>query len=233
VYLSPSADPFPPLGAIQAAAASVVEVLAARGVEAWFMTRGLIRPSVLRSLATHRAHVRVTVALTTLDRTLQRTLEPLAAPPRLRLRQLASLRELGITTQVALEPLVPGWTDSRANVRPLLEALAALGVRHVSAGYLFLRPAIAENLRHALGDEGADTLLAAFASGPILAAGSIAPARYLPKPYRQRGYAALMALGAELGITVGVSGTANPDFAASRPSGQPVPHRRALFPLLS
>ena len=39
-------------------------------------------------------------------------------------------------------------------------------------------------------------VLEAFAGGPILSSGTIAPARYLPKARRQRGYAALMALAA-------------------------------------
>jgi hypothetical protein len=52
-----------------------------------------------------------------------------------------------------------------------------------------------------------------------LTAGPIAPARYLPKARRQRGYAALVALAAGHGIGVSVSGTTNPDFRSPRPAG--------------
>ena len=51
-------------------------------------------------------------------------LEPLTASPRLRLRQIRRLRDLGIPVQVALEPLVPGLTDTRDN----LAAAKAWGV---------------------------------------------------------------------------------------------------------
>jgi DNA repair photolyase len=231
VYVSPSTDPFPPLAEVQAETARVVEVLAAHGVTAWLMTRGYIRPSPLRVLAAHRERVKVTVGLTTLDRNLQRILEPLAAPPRLRLRQLAQLRDLGIAFQVALEPLVPTVTDTRENLASLLQALAQEDVRQVLAGYLFLRSGIRDNLICALEPHGlAEAVLEAFTGGPVLSAGRIDLARYLPKVRRQRGYAALMALAANLGITVRISGTTNPDFLTPRQSGKPIASRPLLFP---
>src|SRR4051794_23821581 len=202
VYVSPSTDPFPPINEVQAEAARVATVLARHGVEAWFMTRGYLRPSALATLALHREFVKVTVGITTLERSWQRVLEPLAAPPRLRLRQVAELRRLGISVQVGVEPLVHGLTDTRANLEELLDALAAAGVRHVSAGYLFLRQGIREHLEQALAPFGWDHLLQLHASGPTLQHDHVAPARYLPKPLRQRGYAALMSLAAGFGITV-------------------------------
>jgi DNA repair photolyase len=224
VHVCPATDPFPPLPEIQAEATRVVEVLAAQGVEAWLMTRGSIRPAALGVLAACRERVRVTVGLTTLDRALQRSLEPLAAPPRLRLRQIARLRDLGIAVQVALDPLVPGLTDTRANMAPLFEALAALGIRQVTASYMFLRPGIRDNLVSALEPLGwADPVLEEFEGGPVLAAGTIAPARYLPKIRRQRGYAALMALAAGYGLAVRVCGTTNPDFGRPRGTAGPCP----------
>jgi hypothetical protein len=211
-------------------AARVVEALAARGIDTWLMTRGFIRPAALQVLAAHRKRVKVTVGLTTLDRTLQRILEPLTASPRMRLRQIARLRDLGINVQVAVEPLLPGLTDTRANLAGLLQALADAGVTRVTAGYMFLRPRIQENLAAALRPHGWDQLvLDEYQGGPVLQSDAIAPARYLPKPRRQRGYAVLMALASELGIAVSVSGITNPDFrtppkADLRPRQRLLPH---------
>jgi DNA repair photolyase len=230
VYVCPSTDPFPPLADVQATTARVVEVLARHGVEAWLMTRGYIRPGALDVLTAHRQHVKVLLGLTTLDRTLQRVLEPLTAPPRLRLRQLSELRQLGIAVQVALEPLVPGLTDTRTNLETLLRALAGRGVRHVTAGYLFLRPKIRENLLAALEPYGWDVpLLDAFADGVMLDSGNIKPARYLAKAKRQRGYALLMALAADFGITVSVSGVTNPDFRSGPEAATPAEPRQRLL----
>jgi DNA repair photolyase len=228
VYISPSSDPFMPLPEVQAETAAVVDVLAEHGVEAWLMTRGFIRPAIRRRLAAHQTLVKVTVGLTTLDRRLQRLLEPLAAPPRLRLQQIARLRAQGIAVQVELAPLVPGLTDSRENLEPLLEALARQGIRRVTTGYLFLRPAISEQMSRALRPCGLDEpVLSAFEGGPMLQEGAIAAARYLPKVQRQRGYAAVMALASRHGITVTVSGLTNPDFRGPPPPPDP-PQQRLL-----
>jgi DNA repair photolyase len=217
VYLCPSTDPFPPLSAVQRETARVVEVLAAHGVEAWLMTRGWVRPPALAVLAAHARHVRATVGFTTCDRVLQQAVEPWAAPPRMRLRQLDALRERGVAVQVALEPLLPGLTDTRENLEPLLAALAARGVRHVTAGYLFLREGTRERLAAELArDSWGERVAAAFEGGPILTAPGQPPARYLPRPRRQRGYALLMTLAAEHGISVSVSRLTNPDFAPAR-----------------
>lgn len=229
VYLSPSTDPFMPLAEVQAETARTVQVLAEHGVQSWLMTRGYIRRAVREILVRHRELVKVTIGLVTMDRALQRRLEPLAASPRLRLRQIARLRERDLRVQVELGPLVPGLTDTRANLEPLLRALAAAGVRNVTASYLFLRPGIQENLGHVLEGPARQALLEAFAAGPMLQGGTIAAARYLPKPRRQRGYAALMALAAEVGITIHICGLTNPDFvAASRPAEPEKPKQRLL-----
>jgi DNA repair photolyase len=128
------------------------------------------------------------------------------------------LREHGVRVRVELAPLVPGLTDTRDNLRPVLEALAAVGVRQVTAGYLSLRPGTPANLHAAL--HGAEaTVLAQYAGGPMLRTeGGLA--RHLPKARRQRGYAALMALAAEHAVGVSVCSLTNPDFGTPRPTGE-------------
>jgi DNA repair photolyase len=232
VFLSPATDAFPPIKELQALTLRVVDTLAKHGVEAWLMTRGYLRPAAQEALAAQRDHVRLTVCMTTVERALQRTLEPLTAPPMLRLQQIDRLQKAGVKVQVAIDPLVPGLTDTRENLSALLESLASIGVRHVSAGYMFLRPGIRANLARVLEPLGWDkTVFDAFAGGPILSGRGLAPAQYLPKARRQRGYAALMALAAEREITVTVSAATNPDFTPSqRPNQPPAPGRRLLAP---
>ena len=184
VLISPSTDPFPPVTEIQEETIRVVQVLADHGVESWLMTRGYIRPGILRAFALYRKQVKVTISLTTVNRTLQLILEPLAASPRLRLRQIGQLRELGVPVQVALEPLVPGLTDVRANVVPLLEAVGKAGINHISTSYMFLRPGIRDNLVRALEAHGwADRVLEAFAGGPTIKMGNLR----LPAIFPSRG----------------------------------------------
>lgn len=219
VYLSPGMDPFPALDEVQEEALRVVEVLAHHGVEAWLMTRGLIRPTILQRLVRFRDQVKITVALTTCDARLQDVLEPLTAAPTERLRQVAELQRLGFAVQAALDPLLPGLTDTADNLNPVLESLALAGVRQLTAGYLFLREGIAENLRRALEPHGwSELVLNAFKGGPLLTAPGLAAARYLPRGRRQRGYATLMALAANHGLSVTISSLTNPDFSPARPA---------------
>lgn len=228
VFVSPTMDPFPPQGEVQDATAAVVRVLGDHHVEAWLMTRGLIRPPALEVLTAFRDFVKVTVPFTTMNRELQRTLEPWTAPPRLRLRQIADLRRCGISVQVTLEPLIPDVTDTTANLEPLLARLACVGVRHVTAGYLFLRDAVLDNLVKALGDAAGKQLHGAFANGPWLTPAGQAAARFLPRSHRQRGYANLMALAARQGITVSISRLSNPDFGTQPNAARQATSRRLL-----
>jgi DNA repair photolyase len=215
VYLCPTTDPFMPLSAVQTAAAEVVAVLAQHRIEAWLMTRGYIRADVQKVLSRYAAFVKVTVAVTTLDPSLSRQMEPLGASPRMRLRLIRRLQAQGVPVRVALEPLLPELTDTRENLEPILQALAELGIRRISTSYAFLRPRITEGLRDALNGT-ADQVLSAYTTGPTLRCGALAAARFLPKIRRQHGYASVMALAAQFGMTVAVNGVTNPDFLPLR-----------------
>jgi DNA repair photolyase len=210
VLIGPNPDPFLPVRDLQIEVARIVAVLGTRGVEAWLPTRGLITPAVVEMLHPFRAFVKITVDVTTLDRELQHALEPWSAAPAVRLRQLETLRQRGFAVHVGLEPLLPGVTDSRANLTPLFSALTAQGVRHVSAGYLSIRDG--SEVRQALSPLRAEAVLAEYQDGPMRAG-----VRLLPRERRQRGYATLMALAAEHELTIGVSILSNPDFEAPRP----------------
>jgi DNA repair photolyase len=232
IFLSPSTDPFPPFLEFQRETAKVVAVLARHGIQAWLMTRGFIRPTVLTVLNEFPKNTKVTFGFTTLDQALRRALEPLAAPPRLRLKQIQELRARGFAVSVALEPLIPGITDTRENLLSLLHGLAATGIQHISASYLFLRPSVRENVLAALKELGLlDTITEAYASGPTLAAPGEPVARYLPKARRQHGYATLKALAAERGVAVSVSAVSNPDFPMARALATEDAPRRRLLPL--
>jgi DNA repair photolyase len=230
VFVSPTTDPFPPLREVQEETNRIVDLLGRRGIDIWLMTRGFIRPAALEVLRRHAKRVKVTVALTTLDRPLQRALEPLSAPPRLRLKTIHSLREMGIACNAALEPLIPGVTDTRENLLPILDGLSAAGIQQVTVGYLVLHQRNEQHLQATLRPLGLDTLvMEEYVHGPILRHDRGPSGRYLPRPRRQHGYAALMAMAASFGLRVSVNALTNPDFAAV----QAVPSGRTAHSMLS
>jgi DNA repair photolyase len=228
VFVSPTTDPFPPLQEIQDESACIVEILAKHGCDVWLMTRGFIRPAVRDVLRRYGPRVKVTMALTTMDRTLQRLLEPLTAPPRLRLRTVHSLLQSGLACNAALEPLIPGVTDTRDNLMPVLEGLVVAGVRQVTVGYLVLHQRTEGHLQGILRPHGLDTMvMEEYARGPVFRHDRGAAGRYLPRSRRQHGYAALMAMAAGLGLRVSVNALTNPDFTYV----QPTAGRRAALQL--
>ena len=77
----------------------------------------------------------VTLSITTLDRRLQRTLEPRASPPEHRLAAIRTLADAGIPVAVNVAPVIPGLTDHE--IPAIIEAAAQAGA--TSAGYVVLR----------------------------------------------------------------------------------------------
>lgn len=89
---------------------------------------------LLGELARHRAAV-VNLSITSLDRDLQRVMEPRASIPEKRLEAIRTLSEAGIPTGVMVAPVVPGLTDHE--MPAILEAAAEAGA--VRAAFIVLR----------------------------------------------------------------------------------------------
>ena len=79
--------------------------------------------------------VSVGVSITTLDKTLARTMEPRAAAPHRRLEILALLREAGIPAMLMLAPMIPGLNDHE--LENIVKKAHAAGA--MSAAYILLR----------------------------------------------------------------------------------------------
>ncbi|MFL5339424.1 MAG: SPL family radical SAM protein [Gemmataceae bacterium] len=231
VQLGRHSDPLQPLPDVQAEVGRVVEVLARRGVVAWLCTRGMALPALREILIEQRRLVRVSVSLLTLEQDVQRVVEPNAPTTEQRLRQLADFRRLQIPVEVNLDPLLPGLTDTRASLEPMLERLADLGVERVTAGYLVLRPGVKECIRQVLEPAGwSELVVSAYFDGQALRDGPNPPAVFLSKFKRQRGYASLMSLAAGFGLEARLSGAANPDFRPPRrPDAASAARARAML----
>jgi DNA repair photolyase len=89
---------------------------------------------LLAELAQHRL-VHVTVSVTTLQRSLARSLEPRAAAPQRRLQTISALHRAGVPVDVLVAPVIPVLND--AEIEAILEAVRQAGAR--SAGYVLLR----------------------------------------------------------------------------------------------
>ena len=219
VVLSPASDPLPYLRAVRDEAIRVVRVFLARGIDVAILTRGRIPLALVDLLAEHPDRARVAVGLTTLGRHLARLLEPRAAPPKARLRGLERLVEAGVTVEARLEPLIPGLTDTRENLKPLLAALARAGVHRVVSHYLFQHPATTGPLAESLGNLGlAERLVDSFEGGPVFPVGNLGPTKHLLLDARREGFARILAWGAEHGLVIETGASQNPDLPREGPT---------------
>lgn len=212
VFFSSRFDPLPPSPEVQAVLADWIRLCVRFGLQCWVQTRGVILPVLRDALTECRSSVRITLALSTLDDGLARALEPGAAPPQLRLRQLQWLVDLGIATQVTLAPLIPDLTDTRANLLPLLTALQEIGIVRATFGYLILDPLAVWEHPGLTPKNWAKPIAELYDAGQLRRWGPNHWARCLAWRERQRRYASLIAWGTELGFDLRPNTLADPDF---------------------
>ena len=79
--------------------------------------------------------VRVALSITTLDRSLARSMEPRAPTPERRLEALRKLSEAGVPTTVMAAPMIPALNDHE--MEKILEAARDAGAKH--AAFVLLR----------------------------------------------------------------------------------------------
>ena len=123
----------------------------------------------------------------------------------------------------------------RDNLDALLAALADIGVERVTTGYLTIADGAEDDLKQLLRPWRWDGLvLDAYAKGFTRRRADGKYIRYLPKSYRQRGYALLMSLAANRGMTVGISSLSYALALAVRKQDWMfwVVQQTVLFPLL-
>jgi len=216
VHFSSSSDGFGPYAEVQRQTHRVMRVLLRRGIRVSFLTKGYIRRPFYRLFREYRGLIRATIGLVSVDDGIARLLEPGAAPPRKRLRNLRRLCRMGISTSVRIDPMVPELTDSARELRRLLAAVSRCGVRRVSASYLFLRPAIRRRLACELRpDYLRDRILDCYQGGPRIvhrANPDGCGITALPAWRRERGFDRLRALAQPFGITVSICGCKNTDL---------------------
>jgi DNA repair photolyase len=111
--------------------------------------------------AARGADVRCNFSIGTLDPEVWKATEPGTPHPRQRIEAVRRLNEAGIPTGVLIAPIIPGWSDSPAQLQEVIAACLDAGAVSVSPLVLHLRPGVKE---HFLSDlrtkrpELADTL---------------------------------------------------------------------------
>ena len=105
----------------------------------------VLRDLDLLAEAARRTEVSVSLSIGTLDEPVWRATEPGAPHPRRRLDAVRQLSEAGIRTGVLIAPVLPGMSDSPAQLEEVVGACVEAGARSVTAIMLHLRPGVREH----------------------------------------------------------------------------------------
>jgi DNA repair photolyase len=143
IALGTATDPYQPAERRYEVTRGILEEFARhRGFELGIVTKSnlIVRDlDLLRDVSRQNA-LSIHVTVTTLDADLARILEPRAPRPDLRIDAVRQISEAGITVGVSCSPVLPGITDSPANLEAVVRAAAEAGAAHIFAGPLFLKP---------------------------------------------------------------------------------------------
>lgn len=135
--LGTNTDPYQPLERRHRLMRQILEVLAETRHPLSIVTKSALieRDLDLLGPMAEQGLVWVGMSITTLDKTLARTLEPRAAAPQRRLETLSHLREAGIPAGVMVAPLIPVLNDHE--LEDIVKAAHEAGA--LSAEYILLR----------------------------------------------------------------------------------------------
>jgi DNA repair photolyase len=143
IALGTATDPYQPAERRYEVTRGILEEFTRhRGFELGIVTKSnlVVRDvNLLRAVAQNNA-LSIHVTVTTLNVDLARILEPRAPRPDLRMEAVRELSAAGLTVGVSCSPVLPGITDSPADLEAVVRAAAAAGARHIFAGPLFLKP---------------------------------------------------------------------------------------------
>ena len=146
IAIGTATDPYQPAERKYGLTRSMLEVFAQLGgLELSITTKSalVVRDLDLLRAINSRSKISVNFSLMTLNRRLQRTLEPRAPRPELRLRALAELARAGIRCNLLMMPVIPGLTDAPAAIESVVRAARRAGASAVWWRSLFLKPAAA------------------------------------------------------------------------------------------
>ncbi|MGC4114918.1 MAG: radical SAM protein [Myxococcales bacterium] len=141
VHLGSATDPYQPAEARFGVTRRMLEKLVPlRGLSMTIATKSVLaaRDTDLLAELSRRHALKVVMTCVTLDRRLQRELEPLAPPTEQRLDTLARLSEKGVKVGLLLAPVMPGLNDGEEELLALCRRARQAGAQTLISQVLFL-----------------------------------------------------------------------------------------------
>lgn len=137
IAIGTNTDPYQPIEKQWRVTREILEVLEACNHPVAIVTKSALVTRDIDILArmAEKSLAKVALSVTTLDRTLARSMEPRAATPGLRLKAIRDLSAAGIPVSVMVAPLIPALNDHE--MERILDSAQAAGAEE--AGFILLR----------------------------------------------------------------------------------------------
>ncbi|MBI1736974.1 MAG: radical SAM protein [Candidatus Rokubacteria bacterium] len=160
VAIGAATDPYQPAEGKYRLTRGCLEALAEARNPLSLVTRGpmVVRDVDVLQAAARRAEVEINFSIPTLDVDVWRRTEPGTAPPRQRLRAIATLVAAGIRAGVGLAPILPGISDRLDQLAEVVRAARDAGATHVWGNVLHLQPGTREHFLAALARDWPEQL---------------------------------------------------------------------------
>lgn len=240
VFFSSSCDALQPIPQVINLSYELMHILLEHDIGINLLTKGRIPAKFLDIFRKYKNLVHIQIGITTLNRNVQRIIEPYAATPGERIRNIEQLCAIGIIPEVKLDPLIPGITDSKTNLNTLFSILQKYGINAMGINYLFLRPYIKKNLFESLRQTFflKKILLHYQKSKPVNLLAEKSRVYALDVSYRRNSYHTIVNIATAYGINAYVCGCKNPDITEEPLCGinwgkhfENPPKQRKLFAL--
>ena len=227
VYFCPSCDPFQPVPEVLEQTYKSMDTLLKAGIGVQFVTKAIVPDKFIKLFAGHSNSVSAQVGLTCVDDNIRKIFEPKTTNVSDKLSTLRKLVEIGVTASARADPLIHGVMDSDISLTNLFSAIAETGAKEVSISYLFLRPAIQENIEKNIRNKDLlQKLLRPYSQGTKLPVGIKSQGLALPKQVREKAFVRIRNLASDFGLSVYFCGCKNSDITTqscriTRPAHSP------------
>jgi DNA repair photolyase len=208
ILIGQNYEPFSSFEKTRTLAIRLGKFLANQGFKIWYQTRATLDLELFETLLYLEEDVQLLLPFHTLNDRIAKLIEPFCPAPNTRLKQVETLKNLGIPYEICLDSLIPGLNDSKANLFPLLESLAEKGIKRATVSFMHLPTGFRSNL-----NKQKQQMFSMWSAGIEFEFAGLGIRKLLNATYRKAKYAEIMAWGKEFGIKIVVDGIANPDLA--------------------
>jgi DNA repair photolyase len=214
VILNTSSDCFQSHPDILSITYEVFRTLLGHGIGISFLTKGMIPQRFIDLFGRSPEKILAQIGVVSLSDRYWEEYEPGTPSPEKRIENIQRLGEIGISSEIKIDPIIPFVTDTEAEMMRLLGRLKGLGVKRVTLSYLHLRPAIQKQLMRELSPRHRRLIESCFRTQEWKAVGSSTKTKLLSKLIREKGYERIKKIARGFGMTALVCQCKNPDLKA-------------------